>query len=292
MCATLTSDDFAGRDASGWSATVYRNTASYVFSSEATEPILQLLGALQGERILDFGCGSGEVTAKIMRLVGREGVVVGVDMSEGMIERAREITMLPTTHLIVGDTQGHTFLEEFPPNFVGKCDRIFSNAVLHWCNRDPVRVLVNAHKILRVGGLFVAEMGGHGNVAEVRNALHAALRKRGIDPVARDPWFFPTIEKYMELLKSAYLRPLHTSLQPRPTPVDDLVGWIRLFGGHNFLKGIEPREEQLIVEEVVETCRKGSACRWDEVKKLWYLDYVRLRIVAVKMDDHIGLRVG
>jgi ubiquinone/menaquinone biosynthesis C-methylase UbiE len=72
-------------DASGWSATVYREVGSFAYSSEATAPILQLLDAQTRERVLDLGCGSGEVTAEIARLVGREGVVVGIDMSEDMV---------------------------------------------------------------------------------------------------------------------------------------------------------------------------------------------------------------
>jgi ubiquinone/menaquinone biosynthesis C-methylase UbiE len=82
------SEDMASRDTSGWSATSYRNVASYVYSSEATASVLQLLDARPGEKILDFGCGSGEVTAEIARLVGLQGMVVGVDTSESMVSRA------------------------------------------------------------------------------------------------------------------------------------------------------------------------------------------------------------
>ncbi|KAI9443058.1 S-adenosyl-L-methionine-dependent methyltransferase [Lactarius indigo] len=275
----------ASRDASGWSATSYRNIASYVYSSRATALILQLLDARPGERILDFGCGSGEVTAEIARLVGPQGMVVGVDTSESMIAKARETTKLPDTLLIKCDIQAPQLLEELPPDFVGRCDKIFSNAVLHWCSRDPLGVLANVRRVLKAGGLFVAEMGGHGNVADVRNALHDALLKRGIDPVARDPWFFPTPDQYTQLLKSANLHPLSVTLHPRETPIADLAGWIRLFCGHNFLEGIEPEDEQEIICEVVATCRKADRCRWDEQKKLWYLDYVRLRVTATKVGD-------
>ena len=69
------------------------------------------------------------------------------------------------TPFIKCDIQSPLLLEVLPPDFVGMCDKIFSNAALHWCPRDPLGVLTNAHKILKVGGLFVAEMGGHGNVA-------------------------------------------------------------------------------------------------------------------------------
>jgi|SRR6266851_1104949 len=119
----------------------------------------------------------------------------------------------------------------------------------------------------------------------VRDALHDALRKRGMDPVARDPWFFPTPDQYMGLLRSACLDPLRASLHRRATPFADLAAWIRLFGT-KFLEGIDPDDEQELVNEVVARCRESGVCNWDEEKKLWYLDYVRLRVVAVKEGGH------
>ena len=72
--------------------------------------------------------------------------------------------MLPDTHLIVGDIQDGNFLGELPSDLVGKFDKIFSSATLHWCSRDPLAVLMNVHHLLKGGGLFVAEMGGRGNI--------------------------------------------------------------------------------------------------------------------------------
>lgn len=80
-----TGSDSTYRDNTGWSATEYRAIASYVYSSEATASILQSLGASPGDRILDLGCGSGEVTAEIAHLVGPDGIVAGVDSSEDMV---------------------------------------------------------------------------------------------------------------------------------------------------------------------------------------------------------------
>jgi ubiquinone/menaquinone biosynthesis C-methylase UbiE len=73
------------RDSSGWSASQYNQTASFVYSPAFTSPILELLAAKPGERIIDFGCGSGEVTLQIRDLVGQGGTVVGVDFSESMV---------------------------------------------------------------------------------------------------------------------------------------------------------------------------------------------------------------
>jgi SAM-dependent methyltransferase len=42
-----------------------------------------------GERVLDVGCGCGETTLALSRAVGEGGEVVGVDLSEPMLARAR-----------------------------------------------------------------------------------------------------------------------------------------------------------------------------------------------------------
>ena len=54
-----------------------------------------------------------------------------------------------------------------------------------------------------------------------------------------------------------------------------------------FLEGIGSEDVSVLVN-VVASCRESGACHWDEGKKLWYLDYVRLRVIAVKTGDHDG----
>lgn len=49
---------------------------------------------------------------------------------------------------------------------------------------------------------FVGEFGGHGNMAAVRVAMHAALWRRGVDPLKVDPWYFPTPHEYRRLLEA------------------------------------------------------------------------------------------
>ena len=78
--------DIAHRDITRWSATEYRRVASYVYAPEATAPILHSLGASPGDKVLDLGCGSGEVTVEITRLIRPDGIVVGVDLSEDMVD--------------------------------------------------------------------------------------------------------------------------------------------------------------------------------------------------------------
>ena len=54
--------------------------------------------------------------------------------------------------------------------FEAEFDAVFSNAALHWI-RDQDAVLASVKRALRPGGRLVAELGGHGNVAAIRNQL-------------------------------------------------------------------------------------------------------------------------
>ena len=70
-----------------WNATNYNTTASFVYSDAFTAPILDLLNAQSGEKIVDFGCGTGELTKLLTNTVGVNGTVLGLDASENMVGR-------------------------------------------------------------------------------------------------------------------------------------------------------------------------------------------------------------
>jgi SAM-dependent methyltransferase len=55
---------------------------------------------------------------------------------------------------------------------------VFSNAVLHWV-RGQDAMMTEVRRVLRPGGRFVAEMGGHGNIAAIRVAFAAVLARLG-----------------------------------------------------------------------------------------------------------------
>lgn len=60
--------------------------------SEITEQLLRRARIEQGMRVLDIGCGSGEVTRAIADLVGPAGAVVGVDASAAVLAIAETAT--------------------------------------------------------------------------------------------------------------------------------------------------------------------------------------------------------
>ena len=69
----------------GWSSTAYNTSASFVYSSAYTNKVLSWLAPQPGERIIDFGCGTGELTLELEKLAGENGYVVGFDASANMV---------------------------------------------------------------------------------------------------------------------------------------------------------------------------------------------------------------
>jgi ubiquinone/menaquinone biosynthesis C-methylase UbiE len=51
--------------------------------------VIDLVEAQPGMRVLDLACGPGNLAARLAAMVAPGGVVVGVDLAPGMIERAR-----------------------------------------------------------------------------------------------------------------------------------------------------------------------------------------------------------
>ncbi|PPQ81268.1 hypothetical protein CVT25_015052 [Psilocybe cyanescens] len=271
------------RDSSGWSASLYNKTASFVYSSAFTAPVLELLAAQPGERILDVGCGSGEVTKIIQEAVEQRvgGIVVGTDFSEGMIAKAKENGV---KHTFIADAQDMEYPQN-QPGFPEKFDAVFSNAALHWCKRDPLGVLVGARKVLKPGGRIVAEMGGFMNAIGVRSALHDVVRSKGRDPEDLDPWYFPSMEDYVKLLVTAGFEPTHISLTPRITPLPTgLYDWLNLFVRSSFLRDFTDEEASEIMRDVEERCR--GDCR--DASGKWAMMYTRLRFTAVLKPDEVN----
>lgn len=58
--------------------------------SPVTAALLSLAAPQSGEHVLDIGCGTGETSLALAGAVGDEGTVLGLDVSEPMLARARE----------------------------------------------------------------------------------------------------------------------------------------------------------------------------------------------------------
>ena len=76
------------------------------FIGELTEHVLRLAGISSGMRVLDVGCGAGDVSFLALRLVGPDGVVIGVDRSPEAIAVAQQRAQnarVPNVQFIASD---------------------------------------------------------------------------------------------------------------------------------------------------------------------------------------------
>lgn len=117
-----------------------------------TEAALALAAPRLGERAVDVGCGAGATVLALARAVGPEGRVLGLDVAERLVARARErIAEAGFAHASV--ELADAALRPFAP----EADLLFSRfGVMFFA--DPVAAFANLRRALRPGGrmAFVA----------------------------------------------------------------------------------------------------------------------------------------
>lgn len=241
-----------------WNAKGYETHARFV--SDLGAHILGWLNPKPGERILDLGCGDGALTADIMRAGAQ---VIGADISEDLLAVAR------SRGIDARNIDGHAL------PFAGEFDAVFSNASLHWMT-DQARVLAGVRRALKPVGRFVAEFGGHGNVAAIITAMRSAAMAYGGDPELAGPWFYPTTYEYAALLTEAGFRVERIELAPRPTPLPTgMEGWLLTFRRPLFDQ-FPPAVSAQVLAHAVELLRPSLRDRSGR----WTADYIRIRVLA------------
>ena len=224
--------------------------------------VVEWLNPQAGERILDLGCGDGQLTSQLASMGAR---VTGVDASEAMVEAARARG--------VDAEQGTAERLPFPAE---EFDAVFSNAVLHWV-RGQDEMMGEVRRVLKRGGRFVAEMGGHGNVAAIHVAFRAVLGRHGYADREEGVNYYPTPKAYLARLERHGFAVERIELIPRPTPLGEggMAGWLNTFR-RGVLDGLPIEIRQSVIDD---TCALLSNALQDEDGR-WVADYVRLRFIA------------
>ena len=246
-----------------WNPDLYQDQHSFVWQMGTS--LVAMLDPQPGERILDLGCGTGQLTQAIAE---RGAIAIGLDADPLMVAAAQQ--RFPHLNLAVADARSFTLSTPV--------DAIFSNATLHWV-AEAEAVIGRMDAALKPGGRLVLEFGGSGNMAQVVTAIAQARENLGFGPSPASPWYFPTIGEYTPLLEQHGFTVHLARLYDRPTPLtgaNGLTHWLTMFASRFWADLTPPQVESLLTEILDLThphlYRQGQ----------WWADYRRLQIVAHK----------
>jgi arsenite methyltransferase len=179
----------------------------------------------EGDTVLDLGCGAGNDCFVARALVGPTGKVIGIDMTEEMIQKAREnveITKFNNVEFRMGEI-------EKMPVVTKTIDAIISNCVLNLVP-DKSKAFAEMFRVLKDGGHFsVSDMVTMGKIPE-------GMQKEAIT-ICRCMASAIPLDLYLSMLKTAGFTGIKVQTQKKiEIPKDMLVKFFNEADATNYMK--------------------------------------------------------
>ena len=196
-----------------WSTEQYEK-----FKAERQQPFFDLLALVEKRprmRVVDLGCGTGELTRELHTSLAAEETI-GIDDSETMLLKAGSFGG-ELLHFQKGSIE--SFVADRP------FDLIFSNAALHWVP-DHIELFARLTKFLAIDGQLAVQMPANDSHPSHQVAAQVA-HEFGIEP---RPDFVLPVERYAQLLHRLGYKQQHVRLQVYGhvlPSTDDVVEWVR-----------------------------------------------------------------
>ena len=216
------------------------------------DDLFRLVKVCEGLRVIDLGCGTGELTERLADNLPQSRVI-GIDSSAEMLERARERAR-----------PGLDFEKARIEDLQGNWDLIFSHAALHWV-QDHQALVPKLLSHLTPSGQLVVQMPSNHNhkthtlITEIaaeepfRGALAGWTRQ---SPVLE-------INEYAELLHAHGAEELVVFEKVYPSLLDDADSLADWTSGTTLVPYFDRLPEQLR-EPFMQTYREKLRAHWPE----------------------------
>jgi ubiquinone/menaquinone biosynthesis C-methylase UbiE len=166
--------------------------------------LVHALGLHEGARVLDLGCGYGEVSTNILAEAHRRQIGIDLylcDLHQAQIQRIAQDTQSRVKQIVVGDARGLPFASD-------EFDSVVMKMVLHevpiW---DQPYVCEQVLRVLRPGGAFVVwgVMPGDGELQDVFNKIMQVKNLlAGYESLVRDRYFFRLDQLLRMLIEAGF----------------------------------------------------------------------------------------
>jgi ubiquinone/menaquinone biosynthesis C-methylase UbiE len=218
------------------------------------ESLLDRLEPPKGSRLLDVACGTGIVARTARRRLGPDAMIVGIDVSPGMLDVARRTA--PDIDWRVGDA---TQL----PLLAGEAfDSVVCHQGLQFMPDKPAAIREMHKALVRGGRVAVATWRPHRDIP-MFGELHAVAEKH-LGPIVDHRHGFGEAEPLRALLEDAAFRDIQVATESRTTRFEDGSVFIRLntmalVGMSSRAKGMADEEKARVAEAIVADCAPVAA---------------------------------
>ena len=187
----MEAEDWAGLD--GDAGERYERLLVAPIFEEWAPRVLDAGGVTTGDRVLDVACGTGIVARHAIRRVGREGSVVGLDLTEPMLRVAERIE--PAVEWVLGDATELPFPDE-------SFDVVVSQAGLMFFP-DRIQAVSEMGRVLVSGGRLAIQVWA----ASVAQQAFAAVVERHAGAEMAEhylaPWSMPDPDQLARVVTEA-----------------------------------------------------------------------------------------
>lgn len=128
--------------------------------------------------VLDIACGPGNITRRLLKWVGKPGLVVGIDASPTMLARAVQDTAASNAVYMRADAQRLPFAD-------GSFNAVCCYAALYLMD-DPFTAVEEMVRVLAPGGRIAILTSVHRGPAVLRPAVSATRLVSGVRVFGRD----------------------------------------------------------------------------------------------------------
>ena len=162
-------------------ATMFQNAEAYErlmgrWSRRLAPQLIHFGGLHDGDRVLDVGCGTGNLSFALPEFAN-VSAIVGIDLAQGYVEFAKSRNKDPRITFQQGDACSLPFEDK-------SFDRAYSMLALHFIP-DFVKAVSEMRRVVRLGGMVTAtvwdEYGGlphHRMLVDIAATLDPSIERR------------------------------------------------------------------------------------------------------------------